>query len=44
MKYTMNYRLDGRRGDVYDSAIADFYIKGNEYMNSIYNNSIPWKV
>lgn len=43
MKYTMNYRLDGRRGDSTDSAIGDFYIKGNEYMNSIYNNSIPWK-
>jgi glycosyltransferase involved in cell wall biosynthesis len=43
MKYTLNYRLDGRRGDANDSAIGEFYIKGNEYMNQIYSNYIPWK-
>ena len=43
MAYTLNYRLDGRRGDPTDSAISEFYIKGNEYINSIYNNNIPWK-
>jgi glycosyltransferase involved in cell wall biosynthesis len=39
MKYTLNYRIDSRG----DSAIADFYILGNEYMNTLYNNMIPWK-
>ena len=43
MAYTLNYRLDGRRGDPTDSAISEFYIRGNNYMNSIYNNNIPWK-
>ena len=43
MEYTVNYRLNGRRGDESDSAIAEFYIRGNKYMNQLYNGSIPWQ-
>ena len=38
MKYTVNYRIDSRS----DSAIPEFYILGNQYMNTVYNNEIPW--
>jgi len=42
MQYTLNYRLDGRRGNPTDSAIPEFYEKGNSFMATYYNNQIPW--
>jgi glycosyltransferase involved in cell wall biosynthesis len=42
MKYTMNYRLDGRRGGPNGSAVREFYERGNKYMNLVYDGTIPW--
>lgn len=39
MHYTLNYRVDSRT----DSAIAEFYTLGNDYMNTLYNKEIPWR-
>lgn len=36
---TLNYRLDGNQ----NSVTSEFFIKGNEVMNSRYNNVLPWK-
>lgn len=38
MKYTLNYRLEGRP----DSVSKDFFIMGNSKMKKNYNNDIPW--
>lgn len=39
MKYTLNYRLEGRS----DSVSKDFFIVGNTKMEINYNNNIPWE-
>ena len=38
MKYTLNYRVDSRG----DSVKGEFFVKGNQVMNQLYNNKIPW--
>lgn len=38
MKYTLNYRVEGRG----DSVKGEFFVQGNKMMNARYNNSIPW--
>lgn len=40
MKYTLNYRLEGRE----DSVSKDFFIIGNTKMEITYNNEIPWNM
>lgn len=40
MKYTLNYRIDGRP----DSVKADFFMMGNSKMRTKYNDNVPWDI
>lgn len=40
-QYTLNYTVDENKTMV--SVQADFFLKGNEYINNLYNNKLPWK-
>jgi len=38
-KYTVNYRAGNRS----DSVQAEFFLRGNEHMNKLYNGNLPWR-
>lgn len=38
-KYTVNYRAGNRL----DSVQKEFFLKGNEHMNKLYNGNLPWR-